>query len=767
MQLANYNECVDISFKAGKVSKDVAEKIKQSDNPQQAIDEILSDLSRQRREAAIQAVRIAEAWEKIQSHPDGAYRGLMSLLTKDPTGKAGYANIEYLTKFYSGKYQSKLADMLSRFRTRKIGLSQDNEGLTKLVRAIYGEDVGEADLSKFANDWSEVTEEIRKEFNAKGGSVSKNEKWLLPQNHDARAIKKVGLDAWKNKIKTMIDRENMLDDLGKPLSDSDFEESLDFVYETIVTGGLNKTKDFTVPRLGKKLSRKGSERRFLFFKDAESWLEYQKEFGKGDIFTTLTDHIESKASDIAVMEVFGTSPKSSFDALKNQIKKENDLPPRKSRFLEMVFDVSSGAVNQGELTTLADFMQTTRNVITASTLGKAFLSAFSDIGFSAITARYNNVPAFKVLSRQLSLMNPKNESDRIAAVKIGLMADAWLGRATAANRYADVYGTGVSTKVAEGVMRASLLAPWTDAGQKAFGMEFASMLADNFKTSFDDLDDNLKRAFSTYGINENDWNTFRKTKPLDHKGAKFADMTQEGGIKFHQMILSETDFAVPNPDSRVRAITTGGLGRGTVAGQGWRSAMMLKSFPITIATTHFYRAAFQATTGQKLAYIGTLAATTTILGGVALQAKDIAAGREPREVDGKFFAAAFNQGGGLGIFGDFVFSDVNRFGGGLTETLMGPTGELIDTSVRFTLGNVREAVSGEETNVLGEGVKILDRYTPDIWQTHLFKNALFDQLELMANPKTQKRFNRMMKKRKQDFNQEYWWKPGEPLPEGL
>jgi len=191
----------------------------------------------------------------------------------------------------------------------------------------------------------------------------------------------------------------------------------------------------------------------------------------------------------------------------------------------------------------------------------------------------------------------------------------------------------------------------------------------------------------------------------------------------------------------------------------------LKSFPVTIATTHFYRAAYQATTADKLAYAGLLAATTTVLGGVALQAKDIAAGREPRPVDGKFFAAAFQQGGGLGIFGDFLFSDVNRFGGGITQTLTGPTGELLDTSVKFTLGNIREAVTGEETNVLGEAVNILDRYTPDIWQTTLFKGALTDQIELLANPDAQRRFNRIVRKRQKEFNQGYWWKPGEPLPE--
>ena len=313
--MASFDICIDQAFKAGKITKDVAERIKAAEDPETAINSIVGDLNRQKREAAIQAVRLADAWNNIQSYKGDAYSGLVSLLTKDAAGRAGYSNIEYLGRFYEGKFHSQMAEALSRFRTRSLGLSQDEDGLRMLTKAIYGEKVEDADIMRFADDWSKVTENIRQEFNAKGGSISKNEKWLLPQNHDARAIEIMGLDTWRNKIAPMLDRNQMLDDAGKPLNDKDFIEGLNYTFETITSGGLNKAKDFTVPMLGKKLSRKGSERRFLYFKDADSWLEYQKEFGKGDIFTTLTDHIEMKANDIALMEVLGTSPESTFKAL--------------------------------------------------------------------------------------------------------------------------------------------------------------------------------------------------------------------------------------------------------------------------------------------------------------------------------------------------------------------------------------------------------------------------------------------------------------------
>ena len=85
----------------------------------------------------------------------------------------------------------------------------------------------------------------------------------MPQNHDARAIRNVGVDEWKETIRPMLDRKLMLDDAGKPLDNRQLEDLLDYAYESITTHGLNKVEDLTVPRLGKKLSRRGSERQIL------------------------------------------------------------------------------------------------------------------------------------------------------------------------------------------------------------------------------------------------------------------------------------------------------------------------------------------------------------------------------------------------------------------------------------------------------------------------------------------------------------------------
>lgn len=765
--MASWDVCIDAALQAGKISKAVADEIRLAPKPDEAIDGIIANLSRQKRETAIQAVRLSEAWKAVSSHEVSGYDGLSSLLTKDPTGKAGYGNVELRATYYRGRYHSRFAAALSRFRTRSLGLSQDLDGLHKLVRAIYGEAVDDAEIQRFAKDWHEVAETARQDFNRVGGSISKNERWLLPQNHDAATISKVGLEAWKKKVLPLLDLSQMTDDAGKAMDAATLDNALDYVYETITTHGLNKTKDFSVPRLGSKLSRRGSEKRFLYFKDADSWLTYNKEFGRGDVFATLTGWLDTKAHDIALMEILGTNPGDTFKALKAQVMKGGKITDWQRFMLDAIFNDVSGASNRGELVGLSHMMQSTRNLLVASHLGGAFLSSLSEIGFQAITSKYNSIPAFKSISRAISLMNPANEADRVFGVKLGLTADNMISRAHAANRYADVYGVGATTKIAEGVMRASLLQPWTDMGRMGFGMEFASLLAENFGKPLKSLDKNLQRAFQTYGITEADWNLFRRSTPLTNNGAKFADMLQEGGVKFHQMVMSETDYAVPMPDARVRAITTGGTGRQSIEGQAWRSLMMLKSFPLTIATTHFYRAAYQATLGDKLTYAASLFATTAVMGGVALQAKDLAAGRKPRPVDEKFLMAAVQQGGGMGIYGDFLFADANRFGGGFMKTALGPVAGLVDDTWKTSWGQVQDAVAGEQPNVLGASAQFLKRYTPDIWQTRLFTDAVFDQLELMSNPDAQRRYNRIVRSRARDYGQDYWWKPGEVLPEGL
>lgn len=88
--------------------------------------------------------------------------------------------------------------------------------------------------------------------------------------------------------------------------------------------------------------------------------------------------------------------------------------------------------------------------------------------------------------------------------------------------------------------------------------------------------------------------------------------------------------------------------------------------------------ALRSGNGEKLG-IAQLMLWTTLFGYGAMAIKDMVKGREPRPVDSPVtWIAAMLQGGAWGLYGDFLFGEANRFGGGLTQSLSGPTLGLID-----------------------------------------------------------------------------------------
>ena len=283
--MATFDFCIDQSLKAGRITGDVAERLKQADDPDAELTSIVADLSRQKRESVIQTVRLSEAWANASSwegrsikggkHKKDPMKGINSLLARDIQGVAKYGNVDLLATGYKAQYHAKFVDAMQHFRTRALGFYQNKEDLNKLIKAIYGEAVDDPQIKKFAKDWHELVETMRKDFNARGGSIAKNQKWLLPQHHDVRSILALGKsgkfgavdldkakDLWLKEITPFLDPDSMLDDLGSPLTKQQFDEALDYTFETIVTNGANKTQDLTVPRMGTKLSRRHAEKRF-------------------------------------------------------------------------------------------------------------------------------------------------------------------------------------------------------------------------------------------------------------------------------------------------------------------------------------------------------------------------------------------------------------------------------------------------------------------------------------------------------------------------
>lgn len=770
--------CVTDALEKGLLTKEQSDKLlSQIDIPEdQIIKGAIEDTLLKRRQTALQAITLDKALKNARSHEDGISTGVMSLIVRDITGRAEYSNIDAMSRGIFGDYQRELTDMISELRSKMAGLTQNREGARDVIKALYGETTKTADAGKFAKAWGAVADKARIRFNRAGGNIRKKKNWKLPQHHDPLMVEKAGFEKWFGDIVDLI--EPLTNKQGKLLNTLETKAVLEDSFNAIRTGGASRIDPGV--RGGTKLGNTRQESRVFEFKDADSWLKYQDTYGSKDIFIMTQDWLRGISDDTALMEIMGPNPNSAFKFLQDVQAKEG-IGARQRQFQEAVFREQTGIGSIENIGRVASVLGATRNILGAAKLGAAWISAWSDLFFIKTSSKFNDLPSSKVFKRMAKNF-VGSEEGRKDAIRMGLIANAALSRSIGANRYTEVFAKGITAKFMDFVMRASFLAPWTEAARTAFGMEFTSHFASQIAKNFDELSEPMRNALKRAGLDSDEWNIIRKAKLTDIDGVEFLASEAIQGLnipqpqrdnllgKYMGMILQESDIAVPTPDARVRAITSLGTQKGTLIGELTRTGIMFKSFPVTLVTTHMYRGMLQADKLDRLSYLGAMFVGTTAIGALALQAKDIAKGKNPRDMsDPKFLAAAAAQGGGLGILGDFFFSDQNRFGGSVVSSLTGPAVGLVEDAAKLTIGNIQQAVKGEDTNAAGESIKFITNYLPggSLWYIRLaVERAIFDQLALAVDPKMARKFKKKIRRQRKDYGSDFWWEPGKAKPEG-
>jgi hypothetical protein len=150
-------------------------------------------------------------------------------------------------------------------------------------------------------------------------------------------------------------------------------------------------------------------------------------------------------------------------------------------------------------------------------------------------------------------------------------------------------------------------------------------------------------------------------------------------------------------------------------------------------------------------------------GALALQLKELAKGRDPRPMaDSRFWYAAALQGGGFGIFGDFFAAAENRFGGGFAQTLAGPLPDTAQGLSRFG-----EALVSEDEDIGAEALRLVKREMPgaSLWYARLgFERLVLDAVQEDIDPDFRRAWRRA-ERRAAEQGTQFWWAPGDALPE--
>ncbi|ELM6922208.1 hypothetical protein OGW15_21145 [Citrobacter sp. Cf039] len=767
---------------------------------QLAADELQQEAGLKRRRVAltIAARQRLDAFINGYQGTVGKLGALNRTIAFSADGKSNFLSVESRGKATRDYALSQIQEAFEAVDPRFFHLFEDEKGVRDLVFEIRGQDTGNIKAKKGAKAWADVTELLRRRFNDAGGDIGYLENWGIPQHHSMEKVGRATREQWVSDVIGKLDRKYYIKEDGQLMSDAEVTAFLGEAYNTIATGGLNKLSDSGMRLSGARANR-GNASRQIHFKDADSYLEYQRQYGDRSLWEVMVGHLEGISKDIALVETYGPNPDHVFRAILDEVTAETATvnPQRTGQVKRManstenLYNFISGKTQPIANPHIAQWSDNIRNWLVASRLGSALLASFSDLGTMYLSAKVTNLPMNQLFRNQLEAMDPTNRTELARARRAGLAMESLLG---SVNRWAmDNMGPSKARWAATAVMRASGLTAWSDAHKRAYGVTMMGSLGEVVSRSPDlrSLDGGDFRILKSKGITEQDFSVWKLADQEDWGKGNNTMLTPESimripddavkhlgapeRVKFEAMrkllgaVAEEVDMAVITPGAREKMITGGGLQRGTWKGELVRSVFLFKSFPISVVMRHWSRAMGMPSAGGRAAYIGAFIASTTILGALSQQLNDMASGRNPREMTGedapKFWLGALLKGGGLGLYGDFLLSDHTRYGGGALASMLGPVAGLVDDVVKLGQGIPLNAVEGKPEQTGGDLVKLGKGLIPgaNLWYAKAaLDHMIFNQLQEYFSPGYLRKVEQRSKK---NFNQTYWWRPQDVTPQ--
>lgn len=763
------------------------------------------DLLQEQKRQEIERVFLEFRDARGQPDPAFAMRALLEHHGKVDNLPRGMISVDGHRKALLAQMHREMDEAVERFRTHPItGAPRDKAGQMNVVREIFGDDTGDQSAKLIARAWSDLSENWRQRFNANGGNIGKLESWHIPQPLDMEAMLRASEDEFVNDALANLDMSKMVHPLSRtPMTRPDVEKMLRWIYKDRTSDGWAHA-DATAQRFGLgKIANQRGDHRVLHWKDAKAWRTMQEKYGNGkQPHSIMMDHLERLARDLAPMEVMGPNPEATMAWMENFVIQQAALaragqPAVFPRRLELagrefadprvyakqmtdgtrdMWRVYRGSISAPVNKFWAHGLQTARNLEVASKLGSAFISAIADFGLQVQTRYYNDLPITGTVRDIVTAV----KGNRRLAAEMGVMVEGFLDRLDGDTRgLYTVRGAHWSRWFADRVISASFLKAFTNASQLATMIAFQRHMAGLAGKSFADLPQGSRNVLGRYGLDEGDWDRLRAALRPDPNGrpGRFlrpSDISAAGddrlAERYAAMLMQEAQFGSPTGMLRQRALIVGKTQPGTLWGETARSMAQFKGFAVMVALQQerILRRFLTEGFARGASYAAVVAVSMAVFGGLSMQLRELAFGRDPRDMrDPKFWGAAILQAGGLGIWGDFLFSDENRVMGSTLNTLAGPLAGTAVDAIALGQSIASGTAFGEETNTGRQLSQIIRHNTPgsSLWYLRLAADRLvFDELQQQLDPEAYKSFRRKAQWRRREIGNRFYWRPGRPSP---
>lgn len=597
-------------------------------------------------------------------------------------------------------------------------------GVTKSASALQ--------MAKIVHKWQRVGVD---RLNRAGAWIRDLPGYIVRQSHDQSKIRDAGFKQWKQDVvgkldeytfRDVVDREKFLRSVYEGLATGEHFKHADSV-------DLNEAFGSS-PSVAKSVSR---ERVLHFKSADDWMDYHQKygrgelreavyhglerdgmTLGLMEVLGTNPENMFRRLRQDAVKDVRAKAADGDSEALKTVKLLEDER-------LDHIFAELTGTTRNPVNVTVAKVAASVRAVQSMSKLGASTLSSLGDIAAFGSELRYQGKGFFEsYLAGFQNLLRGRGTTEqREIARLVGVGSESMIGDAL--SRFsADDAPPGMISKAVHNYFRFNLQHWWNDSFLNGAAMMMSNDLAENAHLKFGQLRNDLQRTLNLYGIDEHDWDMVKHAVHDGETGAKYVTLdriqqlqasdlasyhaAKNGPGKFSERAalrlrdelqtklgayFSDRAYhAVPTPGANERAFLIRGTQPGTNLGEAVRFVMQFKAFPTSYlsklwsretmgrvegGTSHVGLAGFAEglRNGKgSVWHMAELIATTTVMGYLSMVAKDVAKGREPRDPNSRdTWQAAMLQGGGLGIYGDFIFGQFNRFGRSALASLAGPT----------------------------------------------------------------------------------------------
>ena len=666
----------------------------------------------------------------------------------------------------------------------------------EIMREMIGEPTGIKGAKNIARILKESQNSWRLRLNDLGANIGELDDWITRTTHNTEKMANASkgsrlLDdnraAWVEYIQTKLNLKRTFSDVNDPI---EINKILSSIYDSLMTGDHMKYGGTNSIYGTKNVTNRLNSSRVLHFKDLQARQEYNIKFGEPSLQTSVFNVLTSSAKNIVMMQELGTNPQDTFNKILALLKKKyKSLDYKIVRDLNFdnfqgAFAQIDGSANIPGSQTLAKIGEVVRSTGDMARLGGTAITSFADLAPYMASTNFQGRGLLTGLFEAINGLLGGNNKAALEAVEVISNSVVVANRGNIYSDGADSFG-GLNN-LRNKFFKWNGLNGWVSSLKSSMALGVAKFYGSLTETKFFNLEKRERNFLTLYGIDEGKWDMLRSIKTLAADDKRY--LTAEGAkdipdnvinkylgrklsarelrnfkndleLTWRNVLNDQGTHGTPEPDSQIRSITKMGTVKGTYMGELNSFIMQYKNFSVSLYKKILRREMDSYGPDEsKLIGASMLASTLmlgTIFGYIVLSVKDMLSGRSPR--DPKKVAVlmqSFVQGGGGGIYGDFLMSEIqNQYGNGILETAAGPTAGDIKKLIDVVRNMNEPKKAGKKFLQLAEG------HTPFI--NLYYTKAAYDyligyQIKEYLDPGF---FNRMKKRNEENRGQTYYFKP--------